>query len=398
MTSSQDRFNVHHEANLIEQKLVALIRQLATSYPAFHRASPHPVQIHLSISLDPSQHWQPTPDHLPLLRQLLAYLEEHSVAFDAFQPGRVYCYRSHSAWCDEAIPPRPSAVFVGYSSTGVPQWKDFHQFLLEAGDDRVESLFAAPPRLLARTTLGRELKHLMLPECGKTSRSYNILGQVTAGYFPSPTSTDPRDTLALTFQIVESRAAPGLFRLELNVIGITPDGLPAATLLEYGAFPTLERACRPIERALKQIESLVRALPPNQTSRNERSRLLSRIPSLLSRLAGLLEQDALQTLRRTRHALERRLQARPVQCAIEDARDATSDRILWDNRHHTFIIRGPRNRVHAFTETARLVTSFALPSDQVERRLRTRLWRNTTPEEQSRFRTQLQSALTFAAP
>ncbi|MCX7847056.1 MAG: hypothetical protein N2595_03360, partial [bacterium] len=288
-------------------------------------------------------------------------------------------------------------VFAGYSSTGVPTWKDFHQLLLDAGDTRVHMLFSDPPRLLSHTTLGRDLKHLMLPHCGKTSRSYNILGQVAAGYFPVPSNDDPRDTMAVTFQIVEARAPGGLFRLELNIIGVTPDGLHLSTLLDYGAIPALERACRPILRQLKHLESLVRALPADAPPPH-RSRLLSRIPALLTRLAGLLEQDAIQALRRTHHARLRRAHARPIQCALEDARIATDERILYDAHHQTWIIRGPRNRIHVFTHDARHVTSFSLPSDQVERRLRSQLWRTSSSEERAHFRSHLRTLLSPAPP
>jgi len=396
MNGRPDSLALPGEANLIEQKLIALVRRAAAAMP--HAASSNHAALDLTISLrlDPAKDWHPVAPHTPLLRQVQDALEERAAALDAFQYGRVYCYRSRSAWCPEAVPPRPSAVFAGYSSTGVPVWQDLHQYLLDNEDTRVDALFATPPRVLSRHTLGRALKHAMLPECGKTSRSYNVLGQVVAGYFPAPASDDPRDTMAVTVQIVECRGLHGMFRLELNIIGVAPDGVAASTLYDYGALPVLERACRPVERELKRIEALVQQLP-REAPPAERSRLLGGIPALLTRLAGLLEQDAVQAVRRTRHAVQRRADARPVQCAAEDLRSAPDERILWDDVHHTFIVRGPRARVHVFSADARHVTSFNLRLDQLQRRLRTRMWRPATPDETARFRSSFEAVMSPAA-
>lgn len=392
MNDLPDSVALPGEANLIEQKLIALVRRAAAAMPHAAGANNAPLDLTISLRLDPAKNWNPAPPHTPLLRQVQDALEERAIALDAFQRGRVYCYRSRTAWCAEAVPPRPTAIFAGYSPTGMPIWKDLHQYLLDAGDERVDALFAAPPRVLSRSALGRDVKRAMLPELGKASRSYNILGQVVAGYFAAPSSDDPRDTMAITLQFIECRGAGGVFRLELNIIGVAPDGVAASTLYDYGALPALERACRPVERELKHIECLVRQLP-REAPPAERTRLLGRVPALLTRLAGLLEQDAVQAVRRTRHAVQRRADARPVQCATEDVRSAPADRFLWDEVHHTWIVRGPRGRVHIFSSEARHVTSFNLRIDQVERRIRTRMWRPATPDETARFRASFEAVM-----
>ncbi len=385
MIDELDALALPGEANYIEQKLTALVRRMAAATPHTGPPAAEPFDLTVSLRLDPGQDWKPVAPHTPLLRQVQQALDDRATVLDAFQPGRIYCYRARTAWCAEAVPPRPSAVFAGYSSTGMPVWQDLHQYLLDAGDERVDALFAAPPRLLSRVTAGRDLKRAMLPGLGKASRSYNVLGQVVAGYFTAPATDDPRDTMAVTVQIVECRGAGGVFRLELNVIGVAPDGVAAHVLNDYGALPALERACRPVERDLRRVEELVRTLPADAPL-SERTRVLSCVPALLTRLAGLLEQDAGQAVRRTRHAVQRRDDARPVQCAVEDVRTAPDERVLWDDVHQTCVVRGPRSRIHVFTADARHVTSFSVRPDQVQRRMRTRMWRPATPEEIARFR------------
>ncbi|MCX7847256.1 MAG: hypothetical protein N2595_04415, partial [bacterium] len=101
------------EANFVEQKLIALVRRAAAQIPYLDPTQLNPVQLTFTLHLDPKHHWQPVSPHLPLLRQIQNTLDECSSAFDAFQPGRVYCYRSRTPWCPEALPPKPTAVFAG---------------------------------------------------------------------------------------------------------------------------------------------------------------------------------------------------------------------------------------------------------------------------------------------
>jgi hypothetical protein len=373
------------EANRLQQKLIALVRRMAADHGVRDSALDEEIELALTLHLlSANGALAPAPTHTPLFKQLSTQLAECAAETDAFQMGRVYCYRSSSAHGPDTMPPRTSAVFAGYSPTGVPQWRDFHQFLLDEGDERVDQLFADKPITVARVTLGRVLKAAMLPSLGKQSRSYNILGQVTAGYYATPGSDGPRGRQAVTFQIVECRAPRGLFRLELNVIGVTPLGTPVAESMLLGDLPVLTKAYQPARRALQEIEKSVRALPREGGSARK-NKLLARVPGLLSRIAEVLGRAQRQSARRTRHAVERRSDQRPVQCAIEDTRKAGSDAFYVDERRKTIAVRGPRNRVHVFSRDARHVTTFTLRDEQIQGRVKRKTWRPATENERSDF-------------
>jgi hypothetical protein len=382
------------EANRLQQKLLNLVNRMAADSGVREDALDDEVELTLELHLQPSKGFQPVGSHVPLYRQLSDQLEECAAQTDAFQMGRVYCYRNRTAQGPETYPPRSSAVFAGYSPTGVPQWKDFHQFLLDEGDDRVDLLFASKPRVVAHTTLGRVLKAAMLPSLGKQSRSYNILGQVTAGYFGLPIEEESRDRLAVTFQVVECRAARGLFRLELNVIGVAPSGAPVAELMLLNELPMLTRAYRPVRRELQEIEKAIRN-QPDERAGVRKNELLRRVPALLTRVAEILGRVQRQSARRTQHAVERRSDQRPVQCAIEDTRKAAAEAFYIDERRRTVVVRGPRNRVHVFSEDARHVTTFALRDDQVQSRLRRKAWRAAQAAEREEFLGKLGNILDF---
>jgi len=380
------------QANQAQQKLLALMARLAAEHLRGARIPEAPVELVIRLLLDPAHGWAPTESHVPLYRQLTTALADLCAETDAFQPGRVYCHRVHSAHCAEAVPPGSTSVFAGYSPTGVPEWKEFHQFVLDAGDSRVDALFAAPPRVISVTTLGRVLKSRMVATLGKTSRSYNVLGQVAAGHYPVPAPDGGRDKLAVTIQVVECRAPGGLFRLELNLVGITPSGELAADYAIQEHLPAVCRACQAGRRELLKIERAVRALPEN-ASNEKRAALLGRIPAILGRMAEMLEQAGRQATRRTRHAQDRKDGKRPVQCAIDDALRVADSALLIDDPNTTVVVRGPRNRVHVFSFDARHVTTFSLQDDQIGLRKRKEKWRPATAAEAARFRAALAKQL-----
>ena len=377
------------QANRAQQALIALVQRMAHEIIATLPEPDAPAQFTLRLDLDPQREWQPAASHTPLQRQIRDALEELSARSDAFQPGRVFCHRCRSAQCTHAAPPRATAVFAAYSPTGVPEWKDFHQVLLDAGDERVDQLFAEDGPVLSCTMLGRDLKRQMLPAFGKSSKSYSVLGQVAAGYYGGAGAAD---RCAVTLQIVECRGASGVFRLEANVIGHAPSGAPAADALRQGELPDVTRACRIAARELRELERQVRE-QQTRAGRGEAQHALRRVPALLARLAVSLERAHRQSSRRTIHASRRKEEHRPTDCAVKDAQRADAAAFLCDERNRTTIVRGPRNRVHAFSADARHVTSFTILDNHLEKRLRSKQWRPATPEEISAFRAALHAAL-----
>jgi hypothetical protein len=133
------------------------------------------------------------------------------------------------------------------------------------------------------------------------------------------------------------------------------------------------------------LEFRVRAA--RETGRAEEGReLLRQVPGILRRLADCLERGGRQGQRRTHHAERRREDQRPVQKALEDAREARPDALFYDLKAHTFIVTGPRGRTHAFNAQGRHVTSFQIRPGAVEFRLRTERWRSATADEVAAIR------------
>jgi hypothetical protein len=367
-------------ANRLQQELIALLDQLAALHAVRIAELGPAITVPLQLSLAPARHWAPTVAHQPLYTQLRRVMEECAATTDAYQPGRVFSFRANSADGPDCVPSTPTAVFAGYSPTGAPRWQDFHQQLLDRHDARVDMLFTAPARIVSHTTLGRDLKAELLATRGRTSHSYNILGQITAGYFDVPDDHGGRARCALTAQIVEYRSSQREFALALNVIGTMPNGAMLKDALDLGRLDGVTRACQPVQRALQRCARAVRALPHDAPAK-ARSEILACIPRLLAGLCETLERSERQAVRRTRHAQQRRADERPVQCALDDARHAAPTSFFCDDVHATVIVRGPHARAHVFAQDGRHVTTFTLQDDDLHRRVLRHAWRPATAAE-----------------
>lgn len=308
-----------------------------------------------------------------LFDQMARDLRDRAADAEAFSAGHVYCYWCRSAACEHGTPARASSVFAGYASTGQPTWQDLVQPLIDAGDPRVDRLFARPRQPVALVQTGRDLKRELLHSFGRASKTYDILGQVVAGQFhvhDSPADPGDRD-FAVTFQVIESRGPNGEIRLNLNLLARPPAGAHPR------ANPNVDGACRYAESRLRRME---RAL--KQSANGEaRNRILAQVPAVLRKLAGALDRSTRQNLRRTHHRNERGKTRAQAHKAMDDLQAARDDQILHDERRSTMIVLGARHRVHAFSADARHVTTFTMLPESVARRLRTRRWRPATPDE-----------------
>ncbi len=353
---------------------------------------PGQLEIAIQAIVTPKDGWavEFTP---PLDEQIVDQLADALSEQASWEPTHVHCFRCKSAACSHSRPPNALSVFKGYSSTGVPEWHEFVQALIEADDARVDQLFEDEPPLLTVITRGSSLRAAQLASFGRSSRTYAILGQVTCGYLAprravSATTTPRR--IALTFQLVEHRDAARRTRLTLNTI---PGGLDA------DAWGEVLAACLPpgVARAIRAAEASVHTLQRRVGEARDEAdhatvrRLMKRVPGILNRLARELEQGARQARRRTRHA-EQRQPIRPVGKALEDSHKAPDTALYVDLKRNTFVVCGPQHRAHAFTHDGRHVTTFKLPSDGAEFRVRTRRWRPMTTEETKAFRLTLPAA------
>lgn len=343
-----------------------------------------PLRMVLSFDVDPaSGRAAGAPE--PLLEQMAAALRAEAAETDLFRPGRVHCHRCGGSGCEHAAPPRPTAVFAGYSPTGQPEWLDFAQLLLDRKDPRVDLLFGESPPVVPVVLPGKELKARLLPAFGRTSKSWDLLGQVAAGYFRGRLAGGAAEPFlfALTLQVVESRHADGRHRLSLNVVGQGPGGGDAEPALPGGAAGWLADEIAQGRRRLREMEE---ALAPLFGQAAGAGKVLSGVPGLLSDLRRGLEQAGRQQGRRTLHAQQRRRESRPTPAAVRDAAQAADEAILRDERADTLVVRGPKGRVHVFTPAGRHVTSLVLDADALRRRIDRERWRPARGEELRAFR------------
>ena len=359
------RATLSAEARRIESEIADLARRLhARSFG--DAAFPDRLRITVDLTIPP-----PAPDDAAASPALLAGIGEAlrraGARSDPVVAGRVFCYRCGGADCEHAVPPRPRAVFAGFSPTGQPQWTDLAQALLEARHERVDELFSSPVPL-ALVQAGRDLKARLLAPFGRSSKTYDVLGQLVAGHFGAPTGS----LSAITVQAVESRSPEGRTRLTLNRIGADAgawlDAHPA-----HGFAVALQAA----RVKLAQIED---ALAAGGAPAARRSELLRKVPGILHDLRRVLERSGRQYGRRTKHAVERR-EMRPTQAALQDAWSAADTDLLADEIRGTMIVLGPRGRAHAFTPEGRHVTSLILDREALSRRLARRRWRPATRAE-----------------
>ena len=340
------------------------------------------VGLALHIRTRPGENWTVAFDP-PLQEQLAGQLQDYQAGRDVYQAGRVFCFRCDSSQCEHATAPSPRHVFRGYTSTGVAEWSELAQVLMDHKDERIDRLFEKRPAILALSQLGRDLKLNQLTSFGKASKTYAILGQAVAGYYTLPGSKSER--LAVTFQIVETRGAEGRFELKLNAIADIQGDLSVTEHLASGWEPALARARDMTARDLTRLET--RVIAAREAGRTEEARdALREIPALLRRFTESLERGFRQQARRTHHVEHRRQERRPVHKALDDGRNAAADKFFSDEKTGNIVICGPQSRAHVFNTSGRHVTSFALPPGGAEFRVRTHRWKPTPASGVAQFK------------
>lgn len=357
----------------------------------FSRVPPKGGEIDLVLRLKavPEKNWELVFDP-PLGEQVIPQIEDAQAEWGVFRRGRLHCFRCESSDCEHARPPGPLAVFNGYEPNGLPEWIEFAQALIAAKDEDVGRLFEDPPGTVARVQYGHELKTRQLSSFGRSSKTYAILGQVIAGYFPLPATVSAGSRLALTFQVVEVRDEQGQARLHLNVLAGVGGDETLSELLGSGWQSGIHRAREIAARELDEIgvRSTAHRLRGDTAGARER---MKEVPQVLRRLAESLARTNRQESRRTRHVERRRQEQRPVHKALEDALSVQPGMVFADEKAGTAVACGPQNRAHVFNPDGRHVTSFLIGPAGIEHRLRTKRWRVMQADETARFLERIRS-------
>ena len=367
-------------AHRLERELAALLFDLLEKKRAsgLIPAVPDRLPLQLKLELFPAGAVEAPPGQL--LEQLQRAVDRWVSHSAAFPYGHVYCYWCQSYTCGHSTPPGPRDAFAGYSATGQPDWREFGAILLERRDPRIEQLYRDASSPVTLVQAGHELTGKQLSVYGKHSPVYRLLGQVTLGYLRLPRASRERPCVAVTFQAVEL----GGERLVLNIVGRLPDGKLAFQALEEEADARLQNNLSASRRNLSDLS--LRRFPRRRREGERRRHTMT----ILNRLAGHLDRVFRQRHRRTRHSEARHLDPkRPAASAFGDALNARAGSIFRDVEEGTWVVIGPKNRVHVFNQEALHVTSVVYSGETVHGRTTRGKWLVPRPDDLAAFQEKL---------
>jgi len=333
------------------------------------------LELSLNFSISPTDGWS-VQFKKPIQDQLQPQLEAYEAASLAFQAGQVYCYQCANAHCEHSRAPTVMDVFSGYQQLGTPQWTELAQFLLGIRDERVDRLFEERPKVIARVLDGEMLRSRQLAYFGKSSKTFAILGQVVAGYFPISQGSPQAQKVALCIQVVEIRDGKGQPQLKLNLLIPGPNQLALAEHLDV-RFPWIRHAC---QQAKRQLIKVTKGWAGQSITTRDH-----RIATILERLANDLERGERKSQRQTRHARYREEMARPIHKAMADLRQARPEKMFRDLKTKAIMVCGSKGRCHAFNESGHHITSFVIHGEAIDARLRKKRWAPLLPEQSNRF-------------
>ena len=259
-------------------------------------------------------------------------------------------------------------------------------------DPRVDLLYRESPVTLTFVQSGADLANDQLQVYGRTSGVYRVLGQVAIGYLSTKgpkilRSSERRrrgEPYAVTLQAVQGGEGDG--GVLLNVIGFLPDGKPALEAIEESNDARLADAIAKSRRRLADIA--LESVPRKKRSRERRRRALD----VLRRLSRNLERIFRQRTRRTQHSEARHENKnRPASSAFSDALTAKDGAIYRDVEEKTWVVVGPKRRVHVFNDDGVHITSVVYPGETIRHRTTKGKWISSKKAELEDFRAALKS-------
>lgn len=305
------------------------------------------------------------------------------------RPGRVYCLRCTSSECEHSLPASSRQIFAGYGPSGLPQFVDFAQWLLERKHPELDRLYTKPPRQVVEVVTEDELTDELLPEFADRRNDFRIHGQVVAGWFEFPSKNASPAPLALCLQVVSSaerhrprrgkgrkKGGPPRRRLGLGVLTQGPEGESLEDLYARLEGNPWASVVGWTQRVLETIEQSA------QGKKGDPDHLNRRIHGALRSVARRLEQGERSRTRRTGHAQKRHHEGdRPTRMAQRDLARARPESVLFDTRRETLIVLGDRGRAHVWNGQGKLVTSIRYSTDSIERKKHQQIWRPASSEE-----------------
>lgn len=303
-------------------------------------------------------------------------VREHEAAL---KPGAVYCFFSGSADERHSRPESPRQVFEGYGATGRPNFADFMTVAVERRAEGIDRLANGEDLVVTCVSMGRVLRTQQLHEFGAQSPVFRVLGQVDAGLYAL---TGRDEKAAFSFQLLRAQTLDGATRFRLHWVS-------GADLRDV-ADPMVPAILKRFQQRLDRESLRYQGLDATGKAGDDEEFVLPFLQELAKQLAGRARRAA----QRTEHANERVDEGqRPTTKCWDDAREAGDDRILRDDEQGTFVVVGPKNRVHVFGADGKHVTSFVLAGAQVHRRVQEGRWHLAEPEDRGGFRLALRKRI-----
>ncbi len=353
-------------AQRLEEDVQRLYADLIAHKQASGALPSEPERHPLKLMFELPKTGKPAPGSASLFAQLLEFVEDLARREAAFPRGHVYCHWCKSFICDHSLPLDPKDVFAGYTQTGEPCWREFAAILLEKRDPRIDHLYKNQPCPVTLFQDAEELTREQLAVYGKWSKDIRILGQVLLGYLRIGKNGN-QASVAMCFQAVQAGSldTPPV----LNVVGTIPERGHAVEFLESQADPRITNALSTTRRMLRDL-ALVHG------PRRRRSAVIrQKVATILQRLSRNLERIYRQRQRRTRHSEVRHLdRRRPAATAFRDALRADNESIFRDVEERTWVVIGPKNRVHIFNDNALHVTSVVYQGETIRQRTKHGKW------------------------
>ncbi len=313
-----------------------------------------------------------------VLEELTRHIDDAILGHAAFRPGRVYCFFCESSDCEHAAPRTPRDVFAGFGQTGQPEWKPFLDLAIARrleGVDRLSEGTSRPIQLL----MGKaELVGDRLEAFSRGDRAYDLRGQLALGYFQQPSGESGSERFAVTLQLVRSSTRSRAVRLGLNVLGRLPDGRDVRELLDGPRDLTFLELVHDAGGRLARINQDLKRRRPKERG----ACAAEAAERLLRDMAQGFGRRRRRRIWRTEHARERaRDKERPTGMARSDLAAAKPERSFRDRREKTFIVLGPKGRVHVFSDEGLHVTSLQLDRKSLDARIEKKRWRPLEPAE-----------------
>lgn len=384
--SSSDQVPRSRAAEAIHRRIQGLVRSLLSRHDQEAIAGlPESLelQLRIPIRLDRDDHRDSRRFSSSLLAQIESLRIQGETESLGHRAGHAPCFWCDSPVCEHSRPPDQRSVLVGWSTTGIPLWKEVASILLDEGDEQIDLLYGDETIPVICWRSEESLLGEVLPEYLDGSHFSRPIGALICGGFPLPGSTD--ESACVTALILESRAGRVVPRYSLNLLSRLPAPHHIETIAGDHSRSILSRWIGSLRANLhRHQQDLITAASNGQrpSLRNCREGVVDLLIESRSHLKTLRRRSS----RRTHHAQLRSDDPnRPTSVAVADLLSSSAQDLYRDRRESTIVAKGPQGRIHIFTTTGRHITSAIYSAESTQNRILRSRWIPLTASDAARF-------------